>query len=173
MGIWLALFNYGSSWKAHKYLCEFLLTKLTFVAGLKHSKSLQITSICTFYIDTAFPLCTSCCYNLACFPDKLTCRDKQEREVKHCSFLGDLWSYASFLLQQKVGTRTHKKMRVYLCPHWKKHLGEKQIQPWMLPVLSATPENVTACVISNTSPSCFQVLPSAGTQMKSRATKTQ
>lgn len=136
------------------------------------AKSLQITSKCTFYIDTAFPLCTSCCYNLACFPDKLTCRDRQEREGKQCSFLGDLWTYASFLLQQKVGTCTHKKMCVCLCSHWKKHLGEKQIHPWMLSVLSATPENVTSSLISNTSPSCFQVLPNARTQMRNGATKT-
>lgn len=146
---------------------------LTFVAGLECSKSLQITSKCTFYIHTAFPPCTSCCYNLACFPDKLTCRDRQEREVKPYSFLGDLWTYASFLVQQKAGTCMHKKMCACLCLHWKKHLGEKQIQPWMLSVLSAAPENVTAHLIPNTGPSCFQVLPSAGTQMRNRAAKTQ
>lgn len=146
---------------------------LTFVAGLEHSKSLQITSKCTFYIRTAFPLCTSCFYNLACFPDKLTCRDRQEREVKHYSFLGDLWTYASFLLQQKAGARTHKNMCACLCLHWKKHLGEKQIQPWMLSVWSATPENVTAHLLSNTSPSCFQMLSNARTQMRNRAAKTQ
>lgn len=144
---------------------------LTFVAGLERSKSLQITSKCTFYIHTAFPLCTSCFYNLACFPDKLTCRDRQEREVKHYSSLGDLWTDASFLLQQKAGIRTHKNMCACLCLHWKKHLGGKTNPA--LNAVSATPENVTALLLPNTSPSCFQVLPSAGAQMRNRAAKTQ
>lgn len=59
MEIWLVLLNYGSSWKAHKYLCEFvcwhLLLDLIF-------KSLQITAKSTFHIHIFSPLCTSCCH---------------------------------------------------------------------------------------------------------------
>lgn len=52
MEIWLVLLNYGSSWKAHKYLCEFVCWHLLLDLNIK---SLQITAKSTFHIHIFSP----------------------------------------------------------------------------------------------------------------------
>lgn len=125
-------------------------------------KSLQVTFKSTFRIHVFFLLCTSCCHcSLAC----QVCKNRQEREAKHYSFIHrwfvNLW-VPPFAGESSWG------MCTCLCLTARSSWGKKKKQACTLTASRAAPELVAARLISSTSSAGLQGLQGARTLVSAK-----